>query len=480
VPWVLLAARAAPAGPALLAPEEPPFAVSGFTLERMRKDATGGSNRVTASFTVQAGAVPVSDLVAKIDYVDYAGKVLAAAGPSRIGDLAVGEKKQGSVSGLYVPLFNGYVMKFTGVSGGKSAEWRFFGASGADQPTYLPSKPIPKTALLVLMASELEQSANSPRANLYLRVRNLGAAQAREAACFVEVRGKDGKRLGNRVRAPLAGEQGGRPGVVNGGEERLFVIQFARFPQFENFAVELDWKQPPAEEMLSGGEFTGAPEVELAHFAFKRGQSDSLEISAVARNGLDRPIEKLRVTLRLLERPRDPKRPAGSTGGPTRVVKTVEHVIPGRLAPGSTAPFSATATGVGSFDDFEYEVSYDEPGPGQAAAGAPGGGRQPAPPAVKIAEAVRRPDGTVAISGSVEQAGPGSVTGVEIVLSFLRARDGEQEVVKKLVHKLPGTLSPGRSAAFSLAVPDCPAFDEYFFEVRFEPASAEAPSAEAL
>jgi len=135
---------------------------------------------------------------------------------------------------------------------------------------------------------------------------------------------------------------------------------------------------------------------------------------------------------------------------------------------------------VGSFDDFEYEVSYDEPGPGQAVAGAPGGGRQPAPPAVKIAEAVRRPDGTVAISGSVEQAGPGSVTGVEIVLSFLRARDGEQEVVKKLVHKLPGTLSPGQGAAFSLAVPDCPAFDEYFFEVRFEPASAEAPSAEAL
>lgn len=444
--------------------DEPPFSVSGFALERMRKDASGAANRVSANFLVQVGEVPVKGLSVKIDYTDYSGKVLASAGPSRLGDLAPLQKKQCTVSGTYIPLFNGYIMSFTGTVQGRNCQWQFFGASSVDSPTYLPPKPIPKIALLVVMASDLEQSANSPRANLHLRVRNLGALPARDAACYVEVLGKDGKPLGKRVRAPLTGAQGGRPGVVNGGEERVFTIQFARFPQFENFSVELDWKSPPPEEALSGGEFTGAKEVELAQFAFKR-DGNSLEISGVARNGLDHPIERLRIVLKLLERPKSSRKSSQQVEGPAKLVKLIEHTLPGNIAPGAKAPFRVVATDVGGFDDFEYEVRYDEPGQ------QPERTDRTSPFSIEVEQAVRLADGSFEISGTIEHTGPALASGVELMLSLIKA----DKAIKEHIHKFAEPIPLRKKTKFVISIPNCPDFDEYLLTAQLEPSVGVAP-----
>jgi len=75
----------------------------------------------------------------------------------------------------------------------------------------------------------------------------------------------------------------------------------------------------------------------------------------MARNGLASAVENVRVIIRLV------KKPASAGGRPT-VVKAVESTIPDRIEPGQTAAFGLIRRGLGAYDDFEYEVGYEEGG----------------------------------------------------------------------------------------------------------------------
>ncbi|MHC5053290.1 MAG: hypothetical protein ACYTKD_01085 [Planctomycetota bacterium] len=457
VPIVLAlsAAVVSASGPAAGAElPDPPLSLSKFGLTRLRK-TVGSSNVVTATFNIHTvRGADFRGLKAKVEYVDFEGKPVAKPNTSRLGDVAGGTTKPAHVTVGFVPQFNGYRITLTGSLNGRSGKWEFFGASGVDQPTYLPEKPIPKLALLMCVAHELRQPPRARWAKLYLRVRNLGAVSAHDATCAVEVRARRGKKAGTATSA-LKGAKDGRAGTVKGGEERLFVISFRSFPVYESYDVSLDWKSPPVEERLSGGEFEGKKEVELAHFSFAREGGDVV-VKGDARNGLPHPVDNLRVIIRLYGDPKPASREP-------RVVGTATALVSGRTEPGKVRPFRAVGKGVKGYSDFEYEIAFEEGG----------GGPQPVAAGdavVTIRKAVRKPDGTAEIEGDVRNAGAMGIAEVDIVFSFRKLAGGKQKVVRRVAHRIPGVLKPRATAAFKIAAKKVPAFDEYFYEVSYKPA----------
>jgi hypothetical protein len=434
----------------------PPLDITNFGFERQRKDISGATNKVTVTLTIKAGDTPVTDLRAKIDYKDVYGKTIADAGPTRVGDLDPQQTKTVAIAGVFIPLFNGYLITFTGRVGSRRGEWSFFGASGIDRPSYLPSKPVANTAHLVVISSDLEQNLKKRGAVLYVRVRNLGALQATDAACFLEVRGKDGKQIGKRLRAPLTGAKGGRPKVVDGGEERLFAIRFSKFQGIDSFSVELDWKTPGAEKALGGGAFAGAAEVELGHFKFERPTKEELVITGKARNGLATSVSNVRVIVRLLQKPKE-------LAGRATVVKTIEGLARGPIAPNEIAPFSIPVPGAPQFDDFEYEVAYEEAGSNV------GQKQQAGQVLVRVQEAVRKPDNSVHIKGEIENTSSLPLKNVEVDFVFRESIDKGGDIVDMVTYALSGILASRTPVTFEVIAKDCQPFDEYYYEIRFAP-----------
>jgi hypothetical protein len=425
---------------------DPPLSISGFGLTRMRKTVES-SNVVTASFEINAvPGAEFGELEAKIKYVDFEGEAVAKPNTAKVGDLEGGDTKAASVAVGFVPQFNGYVVTLTGLLNGEPGEWEFFGASGVDQPTYLPKKPIPRSVILVVVAQELRQAPRARSAKLYLRVRNIGAVSAYKATCAVSVIGRGGRKAGT-AKATLKGAKGGRKGIVAGGEERLFIIGFRSFPVYESYDVSIDWKSPPTEERLSGGEFEGNEEVELAHFKFER-KGDDVIIRGDARNGLANTINNLRISLTMLDG--------------RRFVGTAKALLAGPTRPGKVRPFRAVAKRVSDYTDFDYEVAFEESGggPGPVAAG---------DAVVTIGKAIHKPDGTAEITGDVTNAGTTAIKNIDIIFSFRKVVGGKQRIVRRVTHKVPGVLKPRATSKFKVIAKKVPAFDEYLYEVSYKP-----------
>jgi len=427
---------------------DPPLSISGFGLERLRK-TVGSSNVVTATFKVRAEeGAEFRWLKAQVEYVDFEGEPVVKPNSARVGDLDGGETKTASVAIGFVPQFNGYVVTITGKLNGRPGEWVFFGASGVDQPTYLPRKPIPRSTILVCVAHELRQPPRARWAKLYLRVRNIGAVPAHDASCAVSVIGRGGRKAGT-AKSPLKGAKGGRQGIVAGGEERLFIIGFRSFPVYESYDVSLDWKSPPTEECLSGGEFEGKKDVELAHFKFER-KDDDVIVSGDARNGLPQAVRNLEITI--------PLRHEG------RTISYARALLEGPIASGKVRPFRAMAKNVRKYDDFDYELAFDEVGGGPSPVAAGNA-------VVTIGKATRGADGTTRIEGDVRNAGAMAIRDIDIIFSFRKMAGGEQKVVGRVTHRIAGPLKPGATAAFEVVAEKAPAFDEYFYEVSYKPAA---------
>ena len=61
----------------------------------------------------------------------------------------------------------------------------------------------------------------------------------------------------------------------------------------------------------------------------------------------------------------------------------------------------------------------------------------------------------------------GMVRDVEIDFHLKKTEGDADEVVGTITCSLPGELRPHAPAAFVASKPECPAFDEYFYEIRF-------------
>lgn len=449
-----------------------------FFYERARKGPQGQLNWVRGHLTVEAArGCDLEDVRARVDYVDYAGKTLISAGPEKLGRMKGGEVREVIFSQFSVPIFNGYVITIECRRQGRKKEFTFFGSRTATQPFIVPAKPYPRSIQLVIMAHELDQDFRSRGARLYVRVRNLGAVTAKKLHATIQLLDRNGKpKRGRKTKARtlLSGAKGGRTGEVRGGEERLFAVRFGSFPQFESYSVKLDWETPPPDELVSGGEFEGGPEVELAHFRFSRrgkGKAGSgLEISGDARNGLAEDIRELKITVTLYLKPG-----AGTeeAGGRSKLVKTIVGTVPGVIRAGEVEPFTITAGDVGEYNDFAYELAYEEAGGLRQAesnrAGAlasPPGGQ----PVVTVREAVMKGGGTLVITGDVRNATSISIRDFRLTFHLNRTAGGRQDTVADLVCEVAGVIRPGQTVPFSVSKKDCPAFDQYLFETHFLPA----------
>ncbi len=441
-----------------------------FIYERARKGPQGQLNWVRGHLTVEAArGCDLEDVRARVDYVDYAGKTLISAGPNKLGRMKGAEVREVEFSQFSVPIFNGYVITVECRWQGRKKEFRFYGSRTATEPFHVPAKPYPRSIQLVIMAHELDQEFKSRRACLYVRVRNLGAVTAKKLHATIQLLDRNGKpKRGRRTkgRALLTGAKGGRKGEVRGGEERLFAVHIASFPQFESYSVKLDWETPPPEELVSGGEFGSGPEVELAHFRFsRRGEGKAgggLEISGDARNGLADDIQDLKITVTLYLKP---GAGGASAGGRPKLVKTVEGTVPGVIAAGEVKPFAITAGGVGEYNDFAYELAYEEAG-GAVTVAAPPGGQ----PVVTVSEAVMKGDRTLVITGDIRNATSIAIRDFRLTFHLNRTAGGRQETVADVACEIAGVIRPGQTVPFSVSKEDCPAFDQYLFETHFLPA----------
>lgn len=437
---------------AVQAAEGPPFALSGLQIERIRKELAG-QNRVTTTFTLQARE-EVRDLKASIRYQNASGKTIASAGPVKVGDFRPGERKAVRLSQLLVPAFRCYRIHLTGLLDGAPRKWSFYATSPAEVPIYLPEEPIPRTVQLVYLAHDVTRDVKNGTGVLTVRVRNIGAAEAPNPVIVMELMYKK-KSIGS-VRQPLVSAGGRKLKRIRGGEEVVAVVRFRRLPRFSNYTLKLDWDKPGPEELLSGGEFSGVKDVELAHFAFKSdgdGDAKSLEVYADARNGLDKVLHKIEVKLTLYRRKDGSEAPqrAGSS--------TVEIE---ELSAAQVKPIVFRFGRVGSYSDFDYEVSYQEEEVRK-------GPERQASIEVQITNAVKRGDGRVELAGVAMNRGEVRVRDLVLEFEFKRGAGGEQQTVKKSEHRVGGVLAPGGSKSFSLSLEDCPEFDEYSYEVRFTP-----------
>ena len=139
-------------------------------------------------------------------------------------------------------------------------------------------------------------------------------------------------------------------------------------------------------------------------FAFESSPK-TLKVSGKARNGLPKAITNLKIIVRLLK-----KRPEGK--GKPAVVRTVQSIVRGQIEPGAVRPFSIDVADIGAYDDFEYEVGYEE-----------GTGRVEQPTAsgqviVRVNSAVKTAAGGIEISGEVE-----NTSAKTLRVNYLNIRD---------------------------------------------------------
>lgn len=510
----LAVASIAPVAPAELRPGESPLVVSDFVLERQRKDISGATGLVRASFKLAAApGLTLSDLRVKVDYVDYRGEAMGQPKRSMqlVGTLAARPAKAVVLESIFVPVFHGYVLTFTGSLDGKRDTWQFYGAAGAPEPWLLPSKPVPGLAQLMCMATELEQSSRSNAAVLYIRVRNVGAEKVTGASLDLVVRGEKGRKLGELTKKLLTGAPGGRDGVVNGGEERLFALRFRSFPPYESYGTMLTWDQASgAPAALGGGEFRGVEDVELAKFHFGRDEPEKgrLTVAFKVRNGLASPVSEVRVTVNLV---------ATSAKG-AKQVASLTFRLDRTLEPGQIDAFSEVVAAPGAFDDFDYDIAYraalalegrgaggetaqpQEPPSGAGEPAAPPADAAPhsgaraadAPPAgepakaeggaevaplahergveVRVTEAKRTSQGVAIVSAQVVNTGKAPVANVVVTLILTFRAGGMDLEAKRAQYPVPGTIPAGGHATFRLALPGCPRYDKVGYEVTFAPA----------
>ena len=442
--------------------------VPEFRFSRARKGPQGQLNWVRGYVTVRAAeGAELEDVRVSVDYVDYAGEKLISAGPKSLGSLAGGRRTEVELSAFRVPIFNGYAIHVECRFAGRKRKMDFYGSRTSMTPFRIPKEPYPRSVQPFIMAHELESAFKSSRANLYVRVRNLGAVTVKKLHAKIQLLNDKGRPLrGARAKARtlLYGARGGRKGEVRGGEERLFVVRFRSFPQFENYSVALDWETPPPDELLSGGEFEGGPEVEVARFRFERKGRDGLEISAEARNGLASDIRDLRVELSLYLRPNVG---GDSVLGEPKLVRTLQGTVPGVIPAGEVSPFTIKVEGIGEFNDFGYEIAYGEPGESTtAAAPASLGGK----PVVTVTSAALKGGTTLVIEGEVQNATSVPIKDFRLTFHLNRAAGGREETVADVTYDIRGVIAPGESVPFIVSKKDCPRFDGYLFETSFAPA----------
>jgi hypothetical protein len=296
------------------------------------------------------------------------------------------------------------------------------------------------------MGRQVSQDSRTKQHKLYLRVKNLGDQPATSCAVTVEF-------LDQRGGVVAKWDRKIGDGTVAGGLEQTFEYPITvQVPGHAAYRVKLSVAQKSDEELLSGGEFTSAEEIELAHFKFARKPPNrTLEITAEVRNGKKTPVPNPTVVLLLTDKSTPPK-----------VVKRVPLEITGTLKPGEKRPVQLSVPDVPAFGGYSYEVEYAEktettfkPVSAQVAAGKAG---------VARVDISRGPAGELVFTATVQNRAPHEVTELKVEFQLMGGPGGE--IVGRCAGGLD-KLAAGATSRLKAELAKPPKFANFTWKVNY-------------
>ncbi len=448
---------------ALAAALPPPrLKVEDWTVTRLRKARSGATGQVTTRFSLaNISKKTVEEVRARVVFYDSLGNVSYKTKRARVKRIETGEREAVAISGTWVPVFLYYELFLGYRYDGRDESVTMLGRSAATAPEFLSDRLGERLIRLVVLGHELKRAPNGVT-SVWARVKNFGSLEATEVKCVVRFYGPSHKKIGE-IAYPLRTKK--RPGVIKGGEDReaRFILQ--NVPRHKGYGIYMKHAPPSKETLFSGGKFEMKEDVEVAHVKLKRTGPSVLAVELEVRNGLPEAAQDVVVTAVFLRKEKVRKtREDGLVGifEEERAFRREDLKVRWPLDPGEVVHLKKTLRNMGSFSNMYFEIAFGEEV--EEAQTAPAEG----PRLEATVKAILKPDGTVEVTGKLTNAGKEPAAGALLKFHFRRKEDGKPVDVHVEDVRVEGPISPGGEKAFSFAVPDCPVFEEYFYELSSE------------
>jgi hypothetical protein len=446
----LVLAGPAPRGPgSALGAEEPPLIrLSDWKLERFRYGQGDKiPKKVVALITFNnVGKQQIDGLKSRLTYYASTGEKVLTTGWQFAPFISPGKGRTLKyVEGL-VPAFEAYELLVEYRAGDRQYRHTYRSPDPFSLPALWSETPVPGTSKLVLMGREVSPDPRTGRHSLYVRVRNLGEKPASGAAVILEF-------LGRNRRVLYSFERKLGDGTVPGGKQREYRFSVDRQVKgYAGYRVRLKVDAASSEEALSGGTFSERPELEIAHFQFRRKPKGALLIRARIRNGRKQAVTDPTVVIQLTDKS-DPPKP----------VKKVPFQISGTLRPGQVRAFELTVPECPPFGAFSYEIEFAErsrevvfePIIAKVASGRVG--------ATRI-DVKKGPAGELRFVARLLSRAPYEVTGVKLVISLRGGPNGK--VVARCAGGLD-RLAAGARARVVAELAGPPKFANFTYRVLY-------------
>ena len=450
---------------------EPKVKITDWSMDRARKDISGGTNLVRALMKIQnIGDERIENLSAKLVFYEAMGERLGATRPFVVREIKSGKTAPLVVQSIFVPIFGSYELHVD-YRYGKARQkhkHRYMGASAFSPPELITDELLPKTAKVAVLGHDVQYDPRRRQALIRIRLKNLGEMKAEGTKVHLRFYSDKGKLIGRELSYPVSRGKGDpNAGTVKGGEEIKMSLPLRGVPKFKSMDVSASSPAIPAEKRLAGGEFKGVDEVEVAHFSFKRPQPVNLTVGAKVRNGLKIPVVSTVITFVFYaEKDVKLKDSRGRTYKEKRQVpfKKIPVAVPGRLEPGGVKEISFEAAGVAHFTNLNYEAAYQEPEKktrtGMTAA-------QVGEVVVEGVSCVKKGK-DVEVAADIVNRRKLAAKDIAITFEFRRTdAEGEEVTVHKVTHVIKGITRPGEVKPLKITVKDPPEFSSYFFNVSY-------------
>jgi hypothetical protein len=174
-----------------------------------------------------------------------------------------------------------------------------------------------------------------------LHVKNEGAEVAKNVKVNVSFVDLNRKKLKD-FSLPL--------GDVQGNADQTFPLRLTGVPRnYGGMSIEIANDEVAPETALSGGDFTGAADVEFAHFTViaPKEKGEHYRFETLCRNGLKNPVEH--VVLEMI-----------FYGPKHREIRRYKHELPGTIASADIADVKFEVRDLPQFEEYEQNVTYSE------------------------------------------------------------------------------------------------------------------------
>jgi hypothetical protein len=403
---LVLAAAAARAGE----DGAPPIKLSDWKLARFRYGQGDKTpKKVEAELTVtNTGKESLSRVQSRLLYYASTGEKVKETRWQFALVLPAGRAHTFKYVEGFVPAFEAYELQIQYTVDGKQQKHVYRSPDPQSLPELWSDEPLKGVSRLVIVGREVTQDMRTRRPKLYL--------------------------------------------LVPGGAEKTYNYAIPKaIGGYSGYQVKLKEDKISDEEALSGGVFSDAEEIELAHFKFTRKPDRSVYIVAKIRNGRKEAVTSPTAIIKLTDK-----------SSPPKTVKQVPFEVTGRLEPGEVREFAVNVPNCPSFGGFAYEIEYAErtepvfkPITAQVAPGKVGVSR------VEIGEG---PEGQLRFTATVLSRAPHDVTEVKVIFTLLGGpKAGE-------VGRLAGgadSLAAGKSTKVVAELMKPPKFSNFTFKINY-------------